>query len=151
MPLSDVDSDVHELIVRNLTRRIGNTILFSNISFSVRQGETLFIRGPSGVGKSLLLRQLSLLDETQDDPVLLLDGENPAHIGITKWRTLITYVSQSRAGFTDTPAAFYFKVQKFAAQRGRAREDLPQLIHYLGLEQNILEQPWSTLSVCILG
>ncbi len=37
--------------------------------------------------------------------------------------------------------------QQFAAQRGRPRGDLPALIHELGLEQGVLNQPWTELSV----
>ena len=38
-------------------------------------------------------------------------------------------------------------LQQFAAQRGRPRGDLPALIHALGLEQLVLNQPWTELSV----
>jgi len=75
-----------------------------------------------------------------------LDGSTPEQIGITNWRSQTSYVSQSRAGYLETPAAFYFKVQNFAAQRGRPRGDLPHLVHYLGLEQIVLNQKWSQLS-----
>lgn len=39
-------------------------------------------------------------------------------------------------------------VQRFAAQKGRPRGDLPALIHNLGLNQNVLNQQWTELSVC---
>lgn len=38
-------------------------------------------------------------------------------------------------------------VQRFAAQKGRPRGDLPALIHELGLQQGVLNQAWSELSV----
>lgn len=37
--------------------------------------------------------------------------------------------------------------QRFASQRGRSRGDLPALIHEMGLEQVVLNQPWAELSV----
>ena len=40
-------------------------------------------------------------------------------------------------------------VQRFAAQKGRPRGDLPALIHELGLQQGVLNQSWSELSVSI--
>ncbi len=40
--------------------------------------------------------------------------------------------------------------QQFKAQRGRPRGDLPSLIHKLGLEQSLLNQPWPQLSVLLL-
>ena len=39
------------------------------------------------------------------------------------------------------------RLQQFAAQRGRPRGDLPALVHELGLEQGVLNQPWTELSV----
>ncbi len=53
------------LEVHDLKRVIGDRTILTDISFSVRAGEKLFIRGPSGVGKSLLLRALAYLDPIQ--------------------------------------------------------------------------------------
>ena len=53
------------LEVKNLKREVGGRLIVSNTSFSLRQGEVLFLRGPSGVGKSLLLRALAYLDPIQ--------------------------------------------------------------------------------------
>ena len=41
-------------------------------------------------------------------------------------------------------------VQRFAAQNGRPRGDLPALVHELGLQQGVLNQSWSELSVSIM-
>lgn len=53
------------LEVRDLKRVIAERTIITNLSFSVRAGETLFVRGASGVGKSLLLRALAYLDPIQ--------------------------------------------------------------------------------------
>ena len=53
------------LEVRNLQRAVGGRVIIHNLSFQVRQGEILFVRGPSGVGKSLLLRSIAYLDPIQ--------------------------------------------------------------------------------------
>lgn len=143
----DIEQDKprDELRVRGLSKHVGDKLLFTNISFSVRRGETLFIRGPSGAGKSQLLRSLAGLDKVEPG-VLFLNGVPQENIRLPDWRAQVSYISQSRSGFTDTPAEFYFKVQQFAAQRRRPRGDLPQLIHYLGLEQSVLHQSWASLS-----
>ena len=134
-----------ELIVKNLSKKIGDKILWSNISFSVRRGETIFIRGPSGVGKSLLLRSLACLDPIQAGSITF-EGKTPDQITIPKWRALLTYVFQQRIAFKGTPSELYYTAQRFSAQRGRPRGDLPAIIHELGLEQSVLLQPWSELS-----
>jgi ABC-type sugar transport system ATPase subunit len=44
---------------------VSNTVVLSDVNFAVSQKEIMFVRGPSGVGKSLLLRSLAGLDPTQ--------------------------------------------------------------------------------------
>lgn len=134
------------LLVRNLSKRVQNKLLFSGLSFTIQQGETLFIRGPSGAGKSQLLRSLAGLDQIEPGRVFLNGVAQEDFPSLPAWRTNVLYISQSQKGFTDSPSEFYFKVQQFAAQRQRPRGDLPQLIHYLGLEQSILHQPFESLS-----
>jgi ABC-type iron transport system FetAB ATPase subunit len=53
------------LEVRDLKRIVSDRTIITNLSFSVRAGEILFVRGASGVGKSLLLRALAYLDPIQ--------------------------------------------------------------------------------------
>ncbi len=50
------------LVVHNLRKTINGSVIISGLNFTVRAGEILFIRGPSGVGKTLLLRSLAYLD-----------------------------------------------------------------------------------------
>ena len=53
------------LEVRDLKRAVADRVIIANLSFTVKRGEILFVRGPSGVGKSLLLRALAYLDPIQ--------------------------------------------------------------------------------------
>lgn len=47
------------LIVQETEKRFGEQILFSNVSFNVRQGEIVSVIGESGVGKTTLLRMIA--------------------------------------------------------------------------------------------
>lgn len=145
-PRSTSIEDEHTLSVKNFTRSIGDKVLWSNVSFSLKRGETLFIRGPSGVGKTLLLRAVACLDPVQSGSVYI-NNKSPEDIGVPKWRALVTYVFQQRVAFKGTPSELYYTAQRFASQRGRPRRDLPAIIQELGLEQTVLLQPWSELSV----
>mmetsp|Transcript_7410 Transcript_7410/g.20931 ORF Transcript_7410/g.20931 Transcript_7410/m.20931 type:complete len:222 (-) Transcript_7410:104-769(-) len=133
------------LEARHIKRVVNNTVVLSDVSFSLAQKEVLFVRGPSGVGKSLLLRALAGLDPIQGGQ-LTFNGRSPLEIGVPNWRSLVAYVSQARVDFKGTPAEFYFQAQRFASQRGRSRGDLPAIIHEMGLEQLVLNQPWHELS-----
>lgn len=135
------------LEVRGLKRSIAESVFFDQLSFSVRTGDVLFVRGPSGVGKSLLLRCLACLDDHQGGQ-LLLNGRSPDQLGYPAWRSSVTYVSQARISLKGTPAELYFQAGQFAAQKARTRErgDLPALVHDLGMEQVVLNQEWGELS-----
>ncbi|KAG1679816.1 hypothetical protein FOA52_012728 [Chlamydomonas sp. UWO 241] len=122
-----------------------NRVLFGGVTFSLKSGDVLFIAGPSGVGKTLLLRSIACLDDVQGGKILL-DGRPPEEVGFPDWRAQVCYVPQSRVNFAGTPTEFYFQAQQFTSQKGRPRGDLPSLIHELGLEQTVLNQAWSTLS-----
>jgi putative ABC transport system ATP-binding protein len=50
------------LSIRNLSKRYGDTAVFSNVSLEVRAGEFIAIVGESGVGKSTLLNCMAGLD-----------------------------------------------------------------------------------------
>ena len=97
-----------------------------------------------GVQKYTLLHLLPVLRQGGN---LLLNGKPPSEHGFPAWRASIAYVSQSRVNARGTPSDLYFQAQKFAAQKGRPRGDLPALVHELGLDQCVLNQPWSELSV----
>ncbi|MGL4540267.1 MAG: ABC transporter ATP-binding protein [Candidatus Rhabdochlamydia sp.] len=44
--------------VRHLSKRFKDLVVFSDLNLDVNQGETLVILGPSGIGKSVLLKHL---------------------------------------------------------------------------------------------
>ncbi|WIA22395.1 hypothetical protein OEZ85_004701 [Tetradesmus obliquus] len=138
-------ADAPLLVVHQLKRSVGGRTLWSNISFEVFPGEIWFLRGPSGVGKTLLLRAVACLDPLEAG-WLKLSGQSPSEVGIPCWRAQVMYVHQSRVNFKGTPQEFFTLAQSFAAQKGRPRGDLAQLVADLGLDAGVLQQQWSELS-----
>lgn len=137
--------EVH-LCVKRLRRIIEGRVILSDINFDLHTKEILFVSGPSGVGKTLLLRALAYLDPIQGG-TLTLNGQTPQESGIPNWRAQVSYVNQARVGLKGTPAELYFSAQKFASQKGRRRGDLPAIVFQLGLEQAVLNRRWAELSV----
>jgi phospholipid/cholesterol/gamma-HCH transport system ATP-binding protein len=63
-----------KLEVRDVHKSFGPKVVLDGISFSVADGESLVIVGPSGTGKSVLLKHLIGLIEP-DSGVILVDGQ----------------------------------------------------------------------------
>ncbi len=62
------------LEIKNLTKRYGENVIFKDISMTVNEGDTIVIIGPSGTGKSTLLRCINLLTKA-DEGQIWLSGE----------------------------------------------------------------------------
>lgn len=55
------NSSSHLLTVQNLSAAHGEVILFEKLSFNLKKGETLLVKGPNGIGKTTLLKILAKL------------------------------------------------------------------------------------------
>lgn len=62
------------LQIQSVTKRYGEQTIFQNVSLDVQEGETIVIIGPSGTGKSTLLRCVNLLTRINEGKILL-DGK----------------------------------------------------------------------------
>ncbi len=95
-----------ELEVRNLTYSFpdGKTPVLDDISFKVRQGETLGILGETGSGKSTLLRILPRLLEAPEGTVFY-SGRGIREYTLSALRRMIASVPQTTFLFSDTVKA----------------------------------------------
>jgi len=59
---------------KNLEKRFGENVILQGVNLDVSQGEVVSIIGPSGTGKSTLLRAINFLDPPTDGEVFF-DGE----------------------------------------------------------------------------
>ena len=67
----------HETVIQvsHLSKQFGDLVVLRDVNFEVHQGEVISIIGPSGTGKSTLLRALNMLEPpTAGD--ILVNGEN---------------------------------------------------------------------------
>jgi ABC-type iron transport system FetAB ATPase subunit len=104
-------------------------------SFELAAGHCLTISGPSGSGKSLLLRMLCDLDPNTGE--VLLDGAPRSGMSAPEWRAQVVYQPAEPAWWLPTAGA-HFKPQ----QMQRVQELLP----LLKLSPSLLEHEVSRLS-----
>ena len=60
--------------IKNLEKRFGDNVILKNVNAEIEKGEVISIIGPSGTGKSTLLRAINFLDPPTDGEVFF-DGE----------------------------------------------------------------------------
>ena len=63
------------LTIKNLTKTYGENVIFQHLDLTVNEGDTIVIIGPSGTGKSTLLRCINLLTCPNDGQIWLDDME----------------------------------------------------------------------------
>lgn len=102
-------------------------------SFGVDAGECLAVMGPSGSGKSLLLRAIADLDPNEGE--VRLNGTSRSEIPAPEWRRQVTYVAAESGWWADTAGEHF-------SDRGASRP----ILHALQLPEDCLNWPVSRLS-----
>jgi putative ABC transport system ATP-binding protein len=76
------------------------TSILKPASFAVSAGECVAVRGPSGAGKTLLLRAVADLDP--NGGVVTLDGRDRSTMAGPEWRRLVGYVPAEPGWWAET-------------------------------------------------
>jgi phospholipid/cholesterol/gamma-HCH transport system ATP-binding protein len=87
--------------IRHLSKRFGAQIVLDGVDLTVQDGETLALLGPSGTGKSVLLKSIIGLIRP-DRGEVIVDGQHVAKLkrdALSKLRATIGYVFQNGALF----------------------------------------------------
>lgn len=124
-------SDAVVLRTEHLGRRVGETSIVNDISLAVQHCELLGIVGPSGSGKSSLLRLLNRLDEPTSGTVFL-DQQDYREIPPRTLRQRLGMVTQRPFLFPGDVAA---NLRFGPAQRGELLLDnqIAELLERIGL------------------
>ena len=121
--------------------------LLKDVSFKIHSGDHMAIQGPTGAGKTLLLRALALLD-TPDAGVIRWRGEPVADHKVPSYRRTVAYLPQRPALIEGSVEAnlrlpFALRIhQERAFERGRALE----LLQLLGCDESFLKRSCADLS-----
>jgi putative ABC transport system ATP-binding protein len=115
-----------------LGRTIKGKVLVEDISFEVRTGEILAVVGPSGSGKSSLLRLLNRLDEPTNGTVYL-EGTDYRRIAPRELRRKLGMVNQRAFLFPGTVES---NLRFGPTQRGLVGSlpQIEQLLEHVGLK-----------------
>lgn len=87
--------------IKQLAKRFGAQVILDGVDLTVQEGETMALLGPSGTGKSVLLKHIIGLIRP-DAGEVIVDGQNVATLGrkeLSALRGTIGYVFQNGALF----------------------------------------------------
>ena len=135
------------LTVRDLSVAAGGQTLLAQINFELRAAELVALTGPSGLGKTTLLRALCGLDEPTSGMVEL-ENQTPAQWGHPAFRRRVLLVDQRPILFDATLEANLRRPFEFrSAQTQFSRERAVELLERVGLNAERLTQNARSLSV----
>lgn len=86
------------LEIKNLSKKFDQKTILDNVNITLQDGEILSIVGPSGGGKTTLLRCISGL-EKMDAGEILIDGEKIDPMSRKMWKIRLVLFSKNSTYF----------------------------------------------------
>ena len=134
------------LQLRELAIGIGGRRLGAGLSLQLDEGEVVAVGGPSGGGKTTLLRTVAgLIDPLEG--ALLLRGESPDAIGWPRYRRRVSYLSQRPTLLDISVRDNLARPFRYGCAGGAFDHRVAsRLLTELQLDEKVLEQRARTLS-----
>ena len=129
------DETGREREARDLVLRVDNLAVggLPPLSFTVPGGECLAVEGPSGAGKTRLLRAIADLDPARG--YVFLEGAERGEMSAPQWRRRVRYVASEPGWWGET-----VRTQLVDGERAG------RLLAALGLDASVLDRSVATLS-----
>src|SRR5438876_3253331 len=119
--------------LKNVSKRFGNVVAVNNVSYSVNEGELLALLGPSGGGKTTVLRMIAGLEMPTAGDVFIR-GQRVNDLSVQQRN--IGFVFQNYALFKNMTVfknvAFGLKIKKWKRADVKAR--VAELLELFGLQ-----------------
>jgi len=119
--------------LKNVTKKFGETTAVNNVTFSVKEGELMALLGPSGGGKTTVLRMIAGLEMPTAGDVFIR-GQRVNDLSVQQRN--IGFVFQNYALFKNMTVfknvAFGLKIKKWKRADVKAR--VAELLNLFGLE-----------------
>ena len=135
--------------VRGLGRRIPNSShwLYRNIDLNVAPGDRLALAGPTGSGKSLILRAIALLDPVDQGDIAWC-GEPIRDASVPTYRRRVLYLQQGSPVIEGTVADNLKLPFSLHHRRGQPfpRTQARELVAGLGKDSSFLDSHSKNLS-----
>lgn len=110
-------------------RNIEDQWIWQNLDLELQPGERLAIVGPSGVGKSLLLRAIAGLDPIQSGQ-LIFEGQSVSALSMPRYRAQVIYLHQRPALLEGTVEFNLRQVYRLTLHRKKTYRG-EQILQYL--------------------
>ncbi len=139
--------EVNNVTIKRKRELNGKTIdieLLSHINFTLNESELLTITGPSGTGKSSLLRAINRLDEISNGEIIFKE-RNIRKYDPVQLRRKITYVNQTPIIFDASVSANM--AYPLVAKGEKLKKDVAiSLLKEIGLNEDFLDRNGKELS-----
>jgi putative ABC transport system ATP-binding protein len=150
LPADRLENTMHAALLeaRQLRRRLGvDHWLLHDLSLQLGSGDRLALRGPSGAGKTLLLRALAKLDRV-DDGEICFRGQSVPAARTPQFRREVIYLHQRAALLEDRVEAALQRPFLLAAHRHRRYQPqrIVQWLERLGRDAAFLGKSGAELS-----
>lgn len=124
----------NKITVNNLNFKYDNKTIFEDASFVIQKGKKYLIKGPSGVGKSTLIKLLSMVYEDYDGEIIV-DEHNLKNIKTKSFNDQVAFVYQEVFLFQDSIK------NNIALYKPINQETLTKAINDSGLREFVANKP----------
>ncbi|HEU5239486.1 MAG TPA: ABC transporter ATP-binding protein [Pyrinomonadaceae bacterium] len=138
---SSGQADDPVISVRGLRKNLGHRKILTEISFDIARGQMLVVLGPSGGGKTTLLRIIAGLEEP-DSGEVFLNGVAANHLTARERQLGVVFQEQALFPRMTVEANISYGLRVRKVDRSRTRRRVDDLLELISLQAHRGKYPW---------